>query len=428
MNFDDLDLDGNPNNEGGNQGGDDDTNKQNQNNNDGSDKNNEPNPNPDDNNNDDGNDGSEGNDGDDGNHHDDSSTGEFKTGDIIEVDGVEYTIDDKGNAVDKDGNIFKEAKDIKSWTDSLNDDSSDDELTISNIQKTLGIEITDENGKPVEFEESPEGVKSYIDSVIDLKSREIQEATINKFYSDNPLVKDFINYVQLKGTPVGFGEIPDRSGITVNKDDVAQQEAIIKMAAKEFGNSTINDNYINYLKSNNALYDEARKQLAALVEKDKQYRANLEAEAEAERQAAAEENAKYWDSVKSVIDSRKIDNYKLPDTITKTVDGVKQILTINDFMGYISNPTETDDKGNKCTGYQRDIRKLTQEQLINRDILDAWLLFTNGTYKDLVDMAIKEEQVKRIKLTTKSKPHKTVKITRKPSNSNNVIDDVVLDY
>ena len=46
-------------------------------------------------------------------HHD------LETGTVLSVDGIDYTIDDKGNVVDKDGKVFKEAKDVKEWIDSF---------------------------------------------------------------------------------------------------------------------------------------------------------------------------------------------------------------------------------------------------------------------------------------------------------------------
>ena len=61
-----------------------------------------------------------------------------------------------------------------------------------------------------------------------------------------------------------------------------------------------------------------------------------------------------------------------------------------------------------------------------REMLDAWLMFTGGTYKDLIDMAVKENEVR--KLIVKSKQNrstKTVKLVRKQDGKAN-IDDIIL--
>ncbi len=172
--------------------------------------------------------------------------------------------------VDSDGNVFKEAKDVQSWLDENNATDSDEngELSIDGIREALGIDVTDENGKPMEFDNTPAGVKNYVESVIALKSNEIQEGTINKLFAANPLLKQFIDYVQLTGTPRGFGDIPDRSGIQLDKDNPEQLKAVIRMAAQEFGNASLNESYIKYLQDSGALYDEAKNQLQALVGKD----------------------------------------------------------------------------------------------------------------------------------------------------------------
>lgn len=360
--------------------------------------------------------------------NDNSSTGELTEGTEIEFDGATYTVDAKGNLVDENGAIFKEAKDVADWMKSMDvDDSNDNDeaLTLASIQEAIGITVTDADGNDVEFTDDAAGIKAYVNSVIDLKSNEIQQATINKFYQDNPLVKQFTDYVQLNGTPRGFGEIPDRTGIVLDKDNTAQLEAVIKMAAAEFGNKSLNDNYIKYLKDGGGLYDEAKQQLAALQEKDKQYREAIAKEAAAQRAAEEKAVTDYWTNVNKVIDSRIIAGYKLPESFTKEVNGQKVIFTPNDFYNYLSKATETDTDGNKVTGYQRDLNQLTDEEYLNRELLTAWLMYTNGDFKDLIDMAVKEEQVRKLRVKAKEqRSTKSIKVIKKQGKSS--IDDIIL--
>ena len=44
--------------------------------------------------------------------------------------------------------------------------------------------------------------------------------------------------------------------------------------------------------------------------------------------------------------------------------------------------------------------QLPFEKQVEMNMINNWLLFTGGTYKDIVDMAIKENQVKVLKLKT----------------------------
>lgn len=356
-----------------------------------------------------------------------SSTGELNEGDTIEFEGATYTVDASGNLVDDKGAIFKEADKVADWLKEMEVDNGDGEgnFDINAIQEAIGITVTDENGQNIEFTNDAAGVKAYVDSVLDLKSAELQEATINKFFTDNPMVKGFIDYVQLNGTPRGFGEIPDRSGVVVDKDNVAQQEAIVRMAAAEFGNKSFNENYIKYLRDSGGLYDEAKNQLAALQEKDANYRKEIETRAQQQREQEAQDVANYWNNVSKVIDSRVIAGYKLPETLIKEVNGQKVTLTPNDFYDYLSKARETDTEGNKVTGYQRDLSKLTDEEYLNRELLDAWLMFTGGSYADLVNMAVKEEQVRQLRVKAKeTKTNKSVRIVKKQTKGS--IEDIVL--
>ena len=362
------------------------------------------------------------------NNDDNSSTGELNVGDQLEVDGITYTVAQNGDLVDDKGNVFKEAKDVADWLKSVNVENNepDSSITLASIQESLGVTITDENGKPVSFTDDAAGVKAYVDSVIELRSNELQQAAINRLYSDNPLLKQFQDYVQLNGTPRGFGEIPDRSGIKLDKDNEQQLVAVIKMAAQEFGNKSLNDNYIKYLRDSGGLYDEARNQLEALVDKDKAYQKDIETKAAEQRKQEADAIKNYWEKVNNIINSRVINGYKIPDSFTKEVDGKKIVITPNDFFNYLSNANVDGDNGRKITAYQHDLANLTDDEFMAREMLDAWLMFTGGTYKDLIDMAVKEDQVR--KLVVKSKENrsaKSVKIVKK-QNGKTSIDDIIL--
>ena len=362
------------------------------------------------------------------NNDDNPSTGELNVGDQLEVDGITYTVAQNGDLVDDKGNVFKEAKDVADWLKSVNleNNEPDSSITLASIQESLGVTITDENGKPVSFTDDAAGVKAYVDSVIELRSKELQQAAINRLYSDNPLLKQFQDYVQLNGTPRGFGEIPDRSGIKLDKDNEQQLVAVIKMAAQEFGNKSLNDNYIKYLRDSGGLYDEARNQLEALVDKDKAYRKDIETKAAEQRKQEADAIKNYWEKVNNIINSRVINGYKIPDSFTKEVNGKKIVITPNDFFNYLSNANVDGDNGRKITAYQHDLANLTDDEFMAREMLDAWLMFTGGTYKDLIDMAVKEDQVR--KLVVKSKENrsaKSVKIVKK-QNGKTSIDDIIL--
>ena len=350
---------------------------------------------------------------------------ELTAGTNIEFDGKTYIVAENGDLVDGDGKVFKQASEVKDWMASLKEEV-DNSVNIAAIKDKIGVDITDENGKPVEFSDDIEGVTSYLNSVIDLKSREIQEGAINKLYEDNPLLRQFVDYVQITGSPRGFGEIPDRSGIKLNKDNENQLAAVIKMAAKEFGNKSMNDAYIKYLKDSGNLYQVAQEQLDALAQKDKNYRIALQREAAARRQQEQDEVVAYWNNVSDVINGGIIDGYKLPDTFIREVNGKKITETRNDFYNYLAKQSVVDANGNRMTQYQKDLQALTDEQLLNRELLDAFLLWRGGSYKDLVDLKVNEDKVKTLRLVSKQQRNtRTIKVV-KPQAEKTDMNDIVL--
>lgn len=357
---------------------------------------------------------------------DNSSTGELEAGTEIEFDGNVYTVAENGDIVDKDGNVFKEAKDVKGWLDENNvDNEPDGDLSLQSIMDAVGVEVNDEQGNPIEFTQDANGVVSYINSVLDIKANELQEGAINKLFAENPMLREFIDYVTLTGTPRGFGEIPDRSGIKLDPNNETQLEAVIKMAASEFGNASLNDNYIKYLKSSGALYDEAKAQLDALVKKDRAYREEVTRRAEEARAQEAEDVENYWQAVSEAVGNRVIGGYKIPESFVKEINGQKITFTPDDFYTYLSRATEVDEDGNTMTGYQRDLNNLSDKELLDRELLDAWLMFTGGSYKDLVDMAVKDNEVRRLIVKSKQqKSNRTVKVT-KANKTKASLDDII---
>ena len=359
---------------------------------------------------------------------DNSSTGGLESGTEVEYDGVVYVVNDNGDLVDENGNVFKQASEVDAWLkeNDANNEDSDEPLSLNAIRDAIGIDITDDQGNVIEFTDDAEGVKQYVDSVISLKSSEIQQGAVNKLFADYPLLKEFVDYVQLTGSPQGFGDIPDRSGIQLDKNNEMQLEAVIRMAAKEFGNASLNDTYIKYLKDSGALYDEVKNQLQALVGKDQAYKQQIAAQAEAARQQEQEELNQYWQGVASAIEKRVIGGYKLPETFVKEINGQQITFTPDDFYRYVAEAREIDEEGTRMTGYQRDLNRLSNEDALNKELLDAWLMFTGGSYKDLVDMAIKEDKVRRLVIKSKQqRAARTIKVN-KPKQGKVNPDDIIL--
>lgn len=354
-----------------------------------------------------------------------SSTGgkeesEISAGDTVEIDAVNYTVNEDGALVDEKGEVFKTKEELEALlkengTEEVSDVTS---INVEDIQKLVGINVEDDKGKAIKFDNTPEGVASYINSVLELKKAEFAQAGINKLVEDYPVVNDFLNYYIANGNSYeGFGQLKDRSGITVDDNNESQQEAIVREAWKEFGRRGSVDKYITYLKDSGQLADIAKEDLAALQQHDAEVREeNSRAAAEAQ-EAYEKEVVAYWKNVKSCIDKREIAGYKIPETIIINKNGKQVSATPNDFFNYVY---QVDDEG--MSQYQRELANESIQDRMQDELLKAWLKYTGKSYDSLLEMGVAAKEVKKLRLTAnKNKAAKTtIKITKAAKNNGNL--------
>lgn len=356
-------------------------------------------------------------------NQDTDSKVELAAGTVIELGEASYTIDKDGNAVDEKGNIFKTNAELKALIDENGIEENKGETLIQTIQSKFGLEVKDENGNPVEFENTPEGISAYLDSVLETREQEVAQAALDTLFNTYPAINQALNYIKINGNLDGFNEIKDRGNIVVDKDNEDQQIAIIKEEWQTQGKKGNVDSYIAYLKSAGTLYDTAVESNQTLKEINDTKQAELAEEAKAQDKARQEAEAEYWDEVDKVLANKEIAGYKIPDSIPVTRDGKKMVLTSADFKNYISRPV--DKEGN--TQYMLDEMKLDKKAVMQDELLHAYLRFTGGDYSSLVGMAINKEKVNKIRIASQTSQQKTIKI--KSSNNGNTKvnnNDIVL--
>lgn len=354
----------------------------------------------------------------DENNGNDNST-KLEEGTTLEIGDTKYTVDKNGNVVDSNGNIFKEASQVSEWMKEFeNVEETTSDISIDSIKAAIGIEITDDNDKPIVFDNTVEGIKSYVDSVIETSKQEHYDTAINTLYQKYPIIKDVINYYVANGNSLeGFGQVPDRSGIEIDENNEAQQEQIIRTAWSERKQRGDVNSYINYLKSSGTLLATAKEELDGLKEADAQYKRDIEAKAAAEEKEKIETLERYWNGVHDIIKSRKIVGYQIPESIVITRDGQKLSVTPEDFFNYIYRV----DKEGK-SAYERDLEAETPDVRRDDEILRAYLKYVGGNYSNLVDMAINEKNVATLKLRAKQHNASAIRVTKpkstKPDGAN----------
>ena len=345
------------------------------------------------------------------NNGDDNPT-KLEEGTTLEIGDAKYTVDKDGNVVDSNGNIFKEASQVSEWMKEFeNVEETTSDISIDSIKAAIGIEITDDNDKPIVFDNTVEGIKSYVDSVIETSKQEHYDTAINTLYQKYPIVKDVINYYVANGNSLeGFGQVPDRSEIEIDENNEAQQEQIIRTAWSERKQRGDVNSYINYLKSSGTLLATAKEELDGLKEADAQYKRDIEAKAAAEEKEKIETLERYWNGVHDIIKSRKIAGYQIPESIVITRDGQKLSVTPEDFFNYIYRV----DKEGK-SAYERDLEAETPDVRRDDEILRAYLKYVGGNYSNLVDMAINEKNVATLKLRAKQHNASAIRVTKPKS-------------
>ena len=354
--------------------------------------------------------------------NEDDILSKIKPGIQLEISDKTYTVDENNNLVDEKGEIFKKADELEDYLKTLeqSDEDANEELNIDSIQEALGVGIVDEDGKEVKFENTPEGIKQYVNAVVETQQQEIAETTLNTLWDKYPVIKEVLDYYIANGESLeGFNSEAPNYDIDIDDNDESQQESIIKLAWKEQNRRGNVDDYIAYLKSSGKLLSVAEEELEGLKESAKEKKQALAKKAQEIAQQQQEEQEQYWQGVKSVIESKKIAGYKIPDTIIIKREGKSIAVTPNDFFNYIYR---VDKEG--VTQYQRDLMKDSVESRRDDEILRAFLKFTGGTYANLVDMAISEKEVTKLKFKAKAnREHRnTVKVKPQTPKSGKEIE------
>ena len=197
---------------------------------------------------------------------------ELKEGYTLTVEDKTYTVDKDGNLVDEQGNVFKKAEEVKDWLKEFSvEDDNNTEIDLAKIQEALDYEVTDEDGNAIEYENNIEGIKAYINDVIETSKLEHYETAVNTLYQKYPILKEVLDYYVANGNSLeGFTETPDRSNIQIDDNNEEQQIEIIKTLWKEQGIKGDVQQYINYLKNASILTSTAKDALKTLQEMDKE--------------------------------------------------------------------------------------------------------------------------------------------------------------
>lgn len=355
---------------------------------------------------------------------------ELEEGEEIKVGEDTFTLKN-GDAIDKDGKVVYTADQLKEM-----EEISDKvvEFDIDEIQKLSNITPLKEDGTPVIYDKTQEGVAAYIKDVH--KAAELQHRNdgLEEAIQTYPELTNVLNFMKTNnGSLEGFNSGMDYSKITLDESNEEQLVNVIIESKKAKGDSTdMITGFINYAKDSKKLFEYAKEELNYLTTKKADRDKLLAKSVEDKEIAQQKEFDNYWGV--SFINDKKIElnnddsvynklvksgeitvngkTYNIPENISVTLDGKTNVYTREQLFNYayVPQPVPIQGKTVQLTGYELDKYMENQSKKIDDDILDIYTTFTKQDVNQLVEKTIqsrnitdlKKKIVKRYKVVTPS--------------------------
>lgn len=331
-----------------------------------------------------------------GNWVDSSNTSLFPKESLI-VDGKPVLFDKDGNQVAEDGTTILMSKDevIDKLYDSLNV-SLEEELTeIELLEKATGIELTDEKGTKLSFENNLEGFKKRESLVHQKGVQEGEKTAIDKFFKANPEIYDAFVYKQTYGKLDGFGNFTDYSKYKLDETNKDQLKDVIIQARLAKGDSK-EDALFYYEAKDNAgkAIDTAKDSLKYLQDKQAKEIEDGKLRTKAQEDQEEREYNNYITTVSNTIKSGKIkigeNDIIIPENIkVKTKDSSYKVVPRDTAIAYILSPI-------KEAGGKTMYEIVTENLPIDYLIYDALKLMAGGE-DEFISQIIKQNKVNEIK-------------------------------
>ena len=283
------------------------------------------------------------------------------TGSSVMIDdgtgAKEYILDENGNAT-LDGNIV--------FTKEQLDESSEnntEEVIDGNIHKLIsevsGLDLVDEEGKPIEFKAGIEGLAQR-EVLIKNKFYEegLQKAT-TKFFEENPDVYDIYSYKQKHGSLEGYAKQVDYSEYSITEETSTDElKSILREQLVAQGNDIKTADKLSRLsEQDETLRIDALEALEKLKESNNTRLAQIKAREEQEEREAVERYENYYGvtytkdnklvdkNIKGsvydkLVKEGKVGNIFIPQEgliVTKS-DGAKTKVSRMDLFNYFYKP------------------------------------------------------------------------------------------
>lgn len=350
--------------------------------------------------------------------------GEPGTGDVapvsaIQIDDAEYSLNETGDAVDKDGNVVytkAEIDEMSDEDDAAGDGDDDDKskvkpdsktVSIKSISKLTGIEVK-KDGKVLEFEDSVEGFAKRELAVVEQVRKDASAKALKAYLDANPEFNAAYKHYVVNGTLKGFSNKTSYADVKLATLSADQKVKIIREDLKQQGLSDARINaFVTSIVNSDGIDGEAADSLASLISKEKESGKSIDDAYNKKLNDEATRIKKYTTAVKSVVTSGKVKDLKIPDTMLKVhEDGSKSTVTRAEFLEYMTVPVFVNEStGEKYTQYQYDFENRLSTKTVEDDIVDGISMFL-GSKSNALDILKESKMRKDIILKKKSKSNR----------------------
>lgn len=343
--------------------------------------------------------------------------------DVVEIDGEDYTLDADGNAV-KDGQVFKTKAELEALSVATDSEEEDDDgVDLNSIAKELNLEFTDDEGNPLVFDSTKEGLVNFVEAVynsgISSNSKSAREQMIETY----PVLEDVINYITINGTLDGYEtSTVDYNSLTLNPKDQNQLVSIIRKSREAKGDTEAEINkFVNAIIADNSLAEMAESSLSHLktiMSSENATRAQRAQEIEEQR---VNQYREYIGAVSGSIKQGVIKlgdkEVRLPVQFKVTNDeGKVETKSREQFQDYMTTEREyklKDGKTVRATQFEVD-KWLEQHRLgYNKDVYDAMRLFTRGDLSSIIDKSVESKRVEDVKRKLRLQSGKSATTSKK---------------
>lgn len=322
----------------------------------------------------------------------------------IEGDSRKLYLHKDGHLVDEAGNTVMSKEDFDKANEG-NQTSIDDILLQASA--ISGLELVDEEGKPLTFELTPEGIAKRDTYLRDHFYNLGKEEFLTNLAKEDPDFIDLYQYKKAHGSLEGYTKQVDYTKVELT-DDEHQQISVITAREKLAGRTDEEiQSYINYLKANKTLKDYADKSLKILADNQvKTQQAKIENENAIKRDQQAKiekfygikyENGKEVDLniegsiYDKIVKKGTIGELTIPATgiVVKTDKGSKT-FTRKDIFSYISKPVD------KYGNSQADIDDYNKMRDTDKRLFRYLFNLTDGNIESLVKRQVASAIGKKI--------------------------------